>query len=377
MSNKFKVTVLMLGTLIGFLALNIFASRQRLEEFLPKALAKILFKQPLTVGMMHIDPAIIEYSLTFDDAIDQAANRLNGQVVLKKLHMPIDENTEQSIEDLITHDHCKVIFADSAEYQPAIFKIAPKYPEVKFEYVGGSATLNNVGTFFGDVYKVRYLSGVVAGSMVKQGFIGYVAYEKTAHVLNELNAFTLGVRSVNPKLLVKVIWTHNRYDALKCRVASLKLLDLGAELIAQHVDVIYPSIVAVQRGKYAIGNNADFRQSLHSDLVLTSVTWSWASHFLKSIQAVLNHTWRVQRFFSQLGDADSLAQLAPLSPLVPNKVQQQVQNTRQQLISGTLRLFCGELRDNTGKVRQTSNQCLSEKALEHTDWLVEGVSEIN
>ena len=188
-----------------------------------------------------------------------------------------------------------------------------------------------------------------------------------------MNAFTLGVRSVNPRLTVKVIWVNHWNDASICRDATLLLLQQGANLIAQHVDTVDPALVAVQCGKLTIGHNMDFRKFLNSPNILTSFVWNWVPFLFQTMQDVLEEHWHSQLYWGGL--KDGMIDITKLSELVPTQVQEKVAQTRQDLIKHDT-VFCGELRDNHGQVRQQVGQCLSDQELLTIDWLVEGIEEV-
>jgi basic membrane protein A len=152
-----------------------------------------------------------------------------------------------------------MIFATSFGYMDGMYEVAQEFPDIYFEHCSGYKTTSNMSTYFGRMYQPRYLSGIVAGKMTKVGVIGYVAAFPIPEVLRGINAFTLGVRSVNSNAEVRVVWTNTWYDPVKEREAAVALLDEGVDIIAQHQDTTEPQKAAQERGGLSIGYDSDMR----------------------------------------------------------------------------------------------------------------------
>ncbi|MCL4442351.1 MAG: BMP family ABC transporter substrate-binding protein, partial [Firmicutes bacterium] len=161
----------------------------------------------------------------------------------------------------------KVIFATSFGYMDPTINVAKKYPNVVFMHCSGFKTAENVGTYFGRMYQARYLTGIVAGKTTKSNLIGYVGAYPIPEVVRGINAFTQGVRSVNPKAKVKVVWTNTWYDPAKEKEAGKTLLDAGCDVIAQHQDTPGPQQAAEEKGKFGIGYNSDMSKFAPKALV--------------------------------------------------------------------------------------------------------------
>lgn len=129
-----------------------------------------------------------------------------------------------------------LIFATSFGYMDSMLKVAKKYPNTVFMHCSGFKTAKNMGNYFGRMYQARYLTGIVAGGMTKSNIIGYVAAFPIPEVIRGINAFTLGVKSINPKASVRVVWTKTWYDPATEKEAAKSLLDVGADVITQHQD---------------------------------------------------------------------------------------------------------------------------------------------
>ena len=150
-----------------------------------------------------------------------------------------------------------IVFATSFGYMDPMLKVAKKFPKVVFEHCSGFKTAENMGNYFGRMYQARYLSGMTAGQMTKSNILGYVAAFPIPEVIRGINAFTLGARAVNPQAQVRVVWTKTWYDPATEKEAAKSLLDVGADVIAQHQDSPGPQEAAQERGVYSVGYNTD------------------------------------------------------------------------------------------------------------------------
>ncbi|NMC00770.1 MAG: BMP family ABC transporter substrate-binding protein, partial [Chloroflexi bacterium] len=176
-----------------------------------------------------------------------------------------------------------MIFATSFGYMDPMLEVAQEFPDVYFEHCSGYKTAANMSTYFGKIEQPRYLSGIVGGMMTKSNIIGYVAAFPIPEVIRGINAFTLGVRSVNPQAEVRVVWTNTWYDPVKEREAAVALLDQGADIIAQHQDTTEPQKAAQERGALSIGYDSDMRAFV-GDTVLTSPIWNWGGYYTQTVK---------------------------------------------------------------------------------------------
>jgi basic membrane protein A len=263
-----------------------------------------------------------------------------------------------------------MIFATSFGYMDGMFEVAQEFPDIYFEHCSGYKTADNMSTYFGRMYQPRYLSGIVAGEMTKANVIGYVAAFPIPEVIRGINAFTLGVRSVNPRAEVRVVWTNTWYDPVKEREAAVALLDEGADIIAQHQDTTEPQKAAQERGVFSIGYDSDMR-SFVGDSVLASPVWNWGSYYVATVQAALEGNWSSHQFWG--GMNDGIVMLSEFSPLVPSDVRDAVQSEEKRILSGDWDVFCGPIRDQNGKTVVGPGSCMSDADMLNMSFFVEGV----
>jgi len=278
-------------------------------------------------------------------------------------------DAERELTNLAESGH-KVIFATSFGYMESVIKVAEKYPDVTFMHCSGYMTADNAGTYFGRMYQPRYLSGIAAGKMTTSNKIGYVAAYSIPEVVRGINAFTLGVRSVNPDATVKVVWTHTWYDPVTEKQAAESLLAEGCDVIAQHQDTPAPMQAAEEKGVYGVGYNTDMSKAA-PNAVLTTPIWNWGPYYVKTVKAVLDGTWTNEQYWGPM--ADDVVNLAPFGAMVPEEVKQLVEAEKQKIISGEKDVFAGPIKDQSGAVKVPEGSAMTDAEMLSFDWFVEGV----
>ena len=262
-----------------------------------------------------------------------------------------------------------MIFATSFGYMDHMYEVAEEFPDVTFEHCSGYKTRENMSTYFGRMYQPRYLSGLVAGSMTEANSIGYVAAFPIPEVVRGINAFTLGVREVNPDAEVRVVWSNTWYDPVVEREAAVALLDQGVDIIAQHQDTTEPQKAAQERGALSIGYDSDMR-SFVGDTVLTSPVWQWGVYYKDTIGEALNDSWETHQYWG--GIEDDVVTLAEYSPKVPQDVRDLVESERQRIL-GDWDVFCGPINNQAGEEIVAEGECMSDEEMLNMSFFVEGV----
>ena len=192
-----------------------------------------------------------------------------------------------------------LIFATSYGYMDSVIKVAKRFPQVTFMHCSGFKRAKNVGTYFGRMYQARYLTGMTAGAMTESNILGYVAAYPLPELIRGINAFTLGAQAVNPEAQVRVVWTKSWYDPATEKEAAKSLLDVGADVIAQHVDSPAPQEAAAEKGVYSIGYNSDmatFAPKAH----LTAALWKWGNLYTEIVTQVQKGTWESEDIWAGL-----------------------------------------------------------------------------
>lgn len=262
-----------------------------------------------------------------------------------------------------------VIFATSFGYMDPMLKVAKQFPEATFMHCSGFKTADNMGNYFGRMYQARYLSGMVAGAMTKSNIIGYAAAFPIPEVIRGINAFALGAQSVNPDATVRVVWTKTWYDPATEKEAAKSLLDVGADVIAQHQDSPGPQEAAQDKGVYSIGYNSDMSQ-FAPDSHLTAPIWNWGPFYKDVVKQVQAGTWKAESVWPGL--ADGIVDLAPMSDMVPKDLQDKVM-AKKEAIKGGEKVFVGPLKDQKGVEKVAAGTAMSDGDLLGMTWFVQGV----
>lgn len=262
-----------------------------------------------------------------------------------------------------------VIFATSFGYMDPMLKVAKQFPDTTFMHCSGFKMADNMGNYFGRMYQARYLSGMVAGAMTKSNIIGYAAAFPIPEVIRGINAFTLGAQAVNPDVSVRVVWTKTWYDPATEKEAAKSLLDVGADVIAQHQDSPGPQEAAEEKGVYSIGYNSDMSQFAPKSH-LTAPIWNWGPFYVDTVKKVQSGTWKAES--SWPGLAEGIIDLAPMSDMVPKDVQEKVMAKKEAIIGGE-QIFVGPIKDQKGMEKVAAGASMSDKDMLGMTWFVQGV----
>ncbi|KKM12842.1 membrane protein [Clostridiales bacterium PH28_bin88] len=327
-------------------------------------------EEKLKVGFVYVGP-VGDAGWTW--AHDQGRQYLEKELPYVQTmyyeSVPEGADAERVMTEMVEKG-AKVIFATSYGFMDYMLNVAKKYPDVTFLHNSGYKTDKNMGTYFGRMYQPRYLSGIVAGKMTKSNVIGYVAAFPIPEVVRGINAFTLGVRSVNPNAKVKVVWTSTWFDPPKEKDAAMSLLEVGADVIAQHQDTPGPQQAAEEKGAFAIGYNSDMRK-FAPKANLTSPVWNWGPYYVRTVKAVKEGTWKSEEYWGPM--SDGIVDLGPYSDLVPEEVKKLVDAKKQEILSGKWDVFWGPIKDQTGAVKVAEGQKMTDAEMLSFDWFVEGV----
>jgi basic membrane protein A len=327
-------------------------------------------KEPVKVAFIYVGPVgDAGWSFAHDQGRKYLEKNLPGVKTAFVESVPEGADAERILTQF-ARDGYKVIFATSFGYMDAVINVSKKFPDVRFEHCSGFKTAPNASTYFGRIYEARYLSGIVAGKMTKSNLVGYVAAHPIPEVIRGINAFTRGVRSVNPQAKVRVVWTNTWYNPASEKEAAKALLDAGCDVIAQHQDTPGPMQAAEERGKYGISYNSPMMQFAPKS-VLTGPVWNWGPYYVKRVKAVMDGTWKTGQYWGPM--ADGIVDLAPFNKAVPADVVKLVNAKKRDIVRGKLHPFAGPVADNAGKLVVPAGKTLSDQEMLSFNWFVEGV----
>ena len=326
-------------------------------------------EKEMKVGFVYVSPiGDAGYSYSHDVG-RQAVEAMDGVTTSYVESVAEGPDSERVILNMARKGY-DVIFATSFGYMDPMLKVAKQFPKVAFLHCSGFKQSENMSNYFGRMYQARYLSGIVAGKMTKSNTIGYVAAFPIPEVIRGINAFALGVQSVNPDAEVRVVWTKTWYDPATEKEAAKSLLDVGADIIAQHQDSPGPQEAAEEKSVYSIGYNTDmatFAPKAH----LTAPIWNWAPYYTKVVDEVRKGTWKAGSVWPGL--AEGIVDLAPYGPMVPQEVQDIVNGVKEEIASGKKKVFVGPIKDQKGTVKIADGVTVPDADLLGMTWFIEGV----
>lgn len=236
----------------------------------------------------------------------------------------------------------EVIFCHSWDFGDGIKEVAPDFPDTIFMWGSGNEKkAPNAGTYYGRMYEVRFLTGIVGGLMTRTNNIGYAAALNTSEVVRGINAFARGVSYVNPNATVYVKWVGDWFDPINEKNTSLSLINQGCDVITHHSDSYASGEACEEQNAYFISFHSDTR-SFAPNYFLTGVVWNWAPIMIAIVESVRNGTWIQQPFQNWwYGLAEDGVKLAPFSDQVPNDVRDSVEEKKQEIIAGDFQVFPG------------------------------------
>ena len=278
-------------------------------------------------------------------------------------------DSERVVRDLAQQGH-DVIFTTSFGYMEPTLKVAKEFPNVKFESITGYKTDVNVSVANARYYEGRYLAGVAAGRMTQSNVAGYVAGFPIPEVLQGLNAFTLGMRSVNPQAQVKVIWLNSWFDPAKERDAAFTLFNQSVDVITFHTASNAVMVAAQERGKMAIAYHSDMRK-VAPDAQLMAVTHEWGAYYTQRVLAVQKGQWRTGNVWGGL--KEGMIRVGDYGPKLPAKVRDEIVKLQKDIAQGKRYPFQGPIADNEGKAIVAVGQKLSDVQILNMNYGVAGV----
>ncbi len=280
-------------------------------------------------------------------------------------------DAERVIRDLAMQGN-QIIFTPSFGYMEPTLKVAREFPNVKFESVTGYKTAPNVAASNARYYEGRYLAGIAAGRLATQA--GYVAGFPIPEVIQGINAFTLGMRSVNPQATLRVVFLGEWFNPAREREAAMTLMNQGAEVLAFHTGSNAVMVAAQERGKLAVAYHSDMRK-VAPDAQVAAVTHQWGDYYTRRVKAVADGSWKSTQVWG--GVREGMIRVDSFGSKVPVAVQNEVLARQKDMAAGKLAVFSGGktgVKDNEGKTVIAAGQALDDGAILGMNWLVEGVA---
>ena len=318
----------------------------------PAAAASAAKPEPLKAAWIYVGP-VGDAGWSFAHDLGRKAVEAKFGDAVKTTFVekvPEGADAERVIRDLATQGN-KIIFATSFGYMDAMLKVAGEFPDASF-------------------YHDTYMAGVIAGKMTKTNVLGFVGSFPIPEVLRNINAFTLGAQSVNPKIRTKVVWVNTWFDPPKESEAAQSLINQKADVLLQNTDSTAVLQTAEKNGKYAFGWDSDM-SSFGPKAHLGSAIVNWAPYYIKAIEELKAGTWKTER--TVWGVKEGLNDLIKIADVVPEDAKKRVEEIKAGMKDGSFEVFTGPIVDNAGKERLAKDAKADQAWRDKIDFYVKGV----
>ncbi|SHI57046.1 BMP family ABC transporter substrate-binding protein [Parasporobacterium paucivorans] len=322
-------------------------------------------KEDIKVGVIHIsDPAEGSgYTFTHDQGIVAMQQNLgleDSQIIRKNNISDSDPTAIETAMRECIEDGCNIIFATSWGYMDTCEALAEEFPDVYFAHGSGyKSNGQNFINYFGRIYQARYLAGIVAGLKTESDKVGFVAAmdKENSEVTGGLDAFAMGVYSVNPEAQVFVKVTNSWYDPEAETSAAKALIAEGCDVIGQHCDTPNPQLAAEEAGVWGVGYNSNMSKDA-PDATLTSVVWDWGVYYTAAVQSLIDGTWDGSNYYG--GMKEGLVGITDLSAFCADGTAEAVDQAKASILDGSFNVFDGVIETNEGTTVGKEGSTLSD-----------------
>ena len=337
----------------------------------PAAAAPAAKPEPLKIAFAYVGP-VGDGGWTFaHDNARKALEKEYGDKIATSFveNVPESADAERVIRDMASQGN-KVIFGTTFGYMETMMKLAPEFKDVKFEHATGFKTAENMRTYDSRTYEGAYMNGVIAGSMTKSNVIGVVASVPIPEVIRNINSFTMGAQSVNPKIKTKVVWVNEWFNPPKETEAATSLINAGADVLMQNTDSPAVLKTAEEKGKRAFGWDSDMT-AYGPKAHLASAVINWAPYYIKATKDALEGTWTTGGVW--WGVKEGAIDVVSIAEDVPAETKAKVDAIKAGLKDGSFSIWKGPLLDNTGKTILKKDEVADDKFLSGVKFYVKGV----
>ena len=326
---------------------------------------------PLKIAFAYVGP-VGDGGWTFahDNARKALEKEYGDKIVTSFVEsVPESADAERVIRDMAGQGN-KLIFGTTFGYMEPMLKVAADHPDVKFEHATGYKTAENMRTYDSRTYEGAYMAGVIAGKMTQSNTLGVVASIPIPEVVRNINSFTLGAQSTNPKITTKVVWVNEWFNPPKETEAATALINGGADILFQNTDSSAVLQTAEKMGKRGFGWDSDMT-AYGPKAHLGSAIIDWAPYYIKAVGEALDGKWATGQTW--WGEKEGAIDLVSLAADVPEDAKAKLEEVRSGLKAGTYNIWKGPISDNTGKEVLAEGTVADDKFLGGINWYVKGV----
>lgn len=337
----------------------------------PVASAPAPKPEPLKIAFAYVGPVGDGgWSFAHDNGRKAIEKEFGDKVVTSFVEsVPESADAERVLRDLAGQGN-KLIFGTTFGYMESIQKIAPDFKDVKFEHATGYKTADNVRTYDSRTYEGAYMAGVIAGAMTKTNTLGVVGSVPIPEVIRNINSFTLGAQSVNPKVKTKVVWVNEWFSPPKETEAATSLINGGADVLFQNTDSPAVLKTAQEKGKRAFGWDSDMT-AYGPKAHLASAVINWGPYYIKATKDALEGQWATGQ--SWWGVKEGAIDIVSIAEDVPADTKAKVEAVKKGLADGSFQIWKGPIVGQDGKEVVAKDAVADDKFLSGVNFYVKGV----
>ena len=327
--------------------------------------------EPLKVAFAYVGP-VGDGGWTFahDNGRKEMEKALGDKVVTSFVEsVPESADAERVFRDLAGQGN-KLIFGTTFGYMESMLKVAADHKDIKFEHATGYKTAENLRTYDSRTYEGAYMAGVIAGAMTKSNTLGVVGSVPIPEVIRNINSFTMGAQSVNPKVKTKVVWVNEWFSPPKETEAATSLINGGADVLFQNTDSPAVLKTAQDKGKRAFGWDSDMT-AYGPKAHLASAVINWGPYYTKAVTEAIEGKWTTGA--SWWGVKEGAIDIVSIADDVPADIKTKVADVKKGLADGSFSIWKGPLVDNTGKEILAKDAVADDKFLGGVNFYVKGV----
>ena len=327
--------------------------------------------EPLKVAFAYVGP-VGDGGWTFahDNGRKEMEKALGDKVVTSFVEsVPESADAERVFRDLAGQGN-KLIFGTTFGYMESMLKVAADHKDIKFEHATGYKTAENLRTYDSRTYEGAYMAGVIAGAMTKSNTLGVVGSVPIPEVIRNINSFTMGAQSVNPKVKTKVVWVNEWFSPPKETEAATALINGGADVLFQNTDSPAVLKTAQDKGKRAFGWDSDMT-AYGPKAHLASAVINWGPYYTKAVTEAIEGKWTTGA--SWWGVKEGAIDIVSIADDVPADIKTKVADVKKGLADGSFSIWKGPLVDNTGKEILAKDAVADDKFLGGVNFYVKGV----
>ena len=371
MTDVQKRSLLKIAAVTAVAAAVLVGCGKKPEAAAPAAAPAAAKAEPLKIAFAYVGP-VGDGGWTFahDNARKALEKEFGDKIVTSFVeNVPESADAERVIRDMASQGN-KLIFGTTFGYMETMLKLAPEFKDVKFEHATGYKTADNMRTYDSRTYEGAYMAGVIAGKMSKTGTLGVVASVPIPEVIRNINSFTLGAQSSNPKIKTKVVWVNEWFNPPKETEAATSLINGGADVLFQNTDSPAVLKTAQDKGKRAFGWDSDMT-AYGPKAHLASAVINWTPYYIKATKDALEGTWTTGGVW--WGVKEGAIDMVSIAEDVPAETKAKVDEVKAGLKAGTFSIWKGPLVDNTGKTLLKEGEVADDKFLSGVMFYVKGV----